>query len=81
MKLIGEGAASRAWNSEVSAGAAGTRILKPFRSAAVLISRPDEVMWRKPLSQIFETVMIGIFAISARMWLPSSPSIAFQTSS
>ena len=50
MKLIGAGPAPSALNSEVRSGAAGTRILKPLRSSGVLISRPDEVIWRKPLS-------------------------------
>ena len=66
---------------DVSGGAGGTRILKPFKSVADFISRPDEVMCRNPLSHIFDTVKTDVLAISARIKLPSSPSIAFQTSS
>ena len=67
LKLMVAGAASSALNIDVSDGAGGTRSLKPFRSAAILMSREDDVMWRKPLSQILETVKIDVFAISARM--------------
>src|SRR3954463_5822701 len=63
LKLIGAGPASSALNSEVRIGAGGTRILKPFRSSGVLISRDDDVMCRKPLSQTFDTARIGILAI------------------
>ena len=66
LKLIGAGPAPSALNSEVSMGACGTRILKPLRSSGVLISRSDEVIWRKPLSHTRDTVMIGVLAICAR---------------
>src|SRR4051812_50088992 len=66
LKLIGAGPAPSALNSEVRIGAGGTRILKPFRSSGVLISEPEEVTWRKPLSQTLDTVRIGVLAIWAR---------------
>src|SRR3954447_14951695 len=66
LKLIGAGPAPSAWNSDVRIGAGGTRILKPVRSSGVLTSGPEEVTWRKPLSQILETVSIGVLAIWPR---------------
>src|SRR5438270_10243470 len=81
LKLIGDTPASNALNSDVSIGAGGTRILKPFKSSGVLISRVEEVIWRNPLSQILETGKIGVFAISDRTYSPNPPSIAFHTAS
>ena len=66
-------------NTEVSIGAGGTRILKPFRSCGVRISRVDEVIWRKPLSQNLAGATRPAFSICVRMYLPRSPSTAFHT--
>ena len=44
----------------------GTRILKPFRSSGVLIGFVDDVVWRKPLSQILSMAMRLALAIWAR---------------
>ena len=75
--LIGE--APSAWNMLVQSGETGTRILKPFRSAGVLIGWVELVIWRNPLSHIFSIAIRPRLSISARTSAPSLPSIAFQT--
>ena len=44
VEVDGAGPASSALKSEVRIGEGGTRILKPFRSSGVLISRVDDVI-------------------------------------
>ena len=50
--MIPVGAVPRALNIDVHIGLIGTRILKPFRSAGVLMGRVLLVITRNPLSQI-----------------------------
>ena len=51
LKLMPVGAEPKALNIDVHSGLTGTRILKPFRSSAVLIGLVLVVMLRKPLSR------------------------------
>ena len=60
------GAAPKAVNIEVHKGDTGTRIFMPSKSAGVVIGPRDEVVWRKPLSQIFSCTIRPPFSISAR---------------
>src|SRR5882724_9816370 len=79
LKLIEAGAASNALNIEVHSGDTGTRLLKPLRSSGPLIGLVDDVVWRKPLSQILSITSRPNLLISPRTWAPRSPSMAFQT--
>src|SRR4051794_13797130 len=79
LKLIEAGAASNALNIEVHSGDTGTRILKPFRSSGPLIGLVDDVVWRKPLSQILSITIRLDLTISLRIWAPRSPSMVFHT--
>ena len=73
------GAASSDLNMDVHSGLTGTRILNPFRSAGAAIARLDDVIWRKPLSQIRSNATRLDLAIAARTYAPSSPSMAAHT--
>ncbi|KEH15068.1 hypothetical protein GY15_00885 [Delftia sp. 670] len=73
------GALSSALNIEVHSGETGTRILKPCRSAGPAMGRVEEVICRKPLSQMRSMATRLAWAMRARIWAPSSPSMAFQT--
>src|SRR6202051_1275092 len=66
LKLIEAGEASNALNIEVHSGETGTRILKPLRSSGPLIGLVDEVVSRKPLSQILSMTTRLALAISPR---------------
>ena len=50
--MIDIGAASKALNMEVQRGLGGTRILKPLKSSGAAIGLVDDVVCRKPFSQI-----------------------------
>src|ERR1700744_5963038 len=78
-KLIQAGERSKALNSDVHRGDTGTRILKPLKSSGVTRGLLDDVVWRKPLSQILSIATRSFFRICARIHAPSSPSIAFHT--
>ena len=56
----------KAVNIEVQSGDTGTRIFIPSKSAGAVIGLTDEVVWRKPLSQIFSITTRPDFSISAR---------------
>src|ERR1700750_724427 len=79
LKLIEGGEASNALNIEVHSGDTGTRILKPLKSSGPVMALVDEVVWRKPLSQILSMTSRPAFLISPRTQAPRSPSIVFQT--
>src|SRR5450830_619983 len=79
LKLIEVGAASNALNIEVHSGDGGTRIFIPFKSSPITIGLVDEVICRKPLSQILSIATRPDLAICARTWAPRSPSSAFHT--
>ena len=66
LKLIEAGDASNALNIEVHSGDTGTRILKPLKSSGPLIGRDDDVVWRKPLSQILSITTRLALVISPR---------------
>src|ERR1700741_4037160 len=66
LKLIEAGAASNALNIDVQSGETGTRILKPLKSSGPLIGLVDDVVWRKPLSQILSITSSPAFLISPR---------------
>src|ERR1700761_9597585 len=78
-KLMDVGEASKSLNIELHSGDGGTRILKPLKSSGLAIGLTDDVVWRKPLSQILSITTRSFLAICARIHAPSSPSIAFQT--
>ena len=58
---------ANALNLDVQSGDTGTRILKPLRSSGPLIGLVDDVVWRKPLSQIFSITTRFALAISPRI--------------
>lgn len=66
-------------NREVRIGITGMRILKPLRSVGSAIGPRLDVIWRKPLSQIFSNGRMPAASIFLRIAAPNSPSIAAQT--
>jgi len=65
--LIEIGDEPKALNMDVHIGETGTRILKPSRSAGVLMGLVEVVVWRKPLSQMRSSACRLTLAICARM--------------
>jgi hypothetical protein len=75
-----DGSAPSPLNREVSSAVTGTRILKPLRSSTPFNCRlDDEVICRKPLSQIFFIGTIPALVMASRTTSPTPPSIAAQT--
>src|ERR1700693_6243097 len=75
-----EGSAPSPENKEVNSAVTGTRILNPLRSSTPFNCRlDDEVICRKPLSQIFFIGTIPALPMASRTTSPSAPSIAAQT--
>ena len=67
-------------NSEVKSAVTGARILNPLRSSTLVSCRlDDDVICRKPLSQIFFIGTMPALPMASRTTSPTPPSIAAQT--